>query len=358
MTQAAQASQTAQGNKQKLTPAQKASMFAAATRQNWQKIPATALVENNTVSFTIPKARLLSRTWLKIQGTFTAAHASITTLTKARMAPWGLIKQIRLQVNNGFNPYQVSGKGVYIYNSVALQQNVMDAITTLGNTASVGGTSNTLDILVDLTDVLNDRDPVGLVLAQNQETVITVSIDFGTVVSLFTDASITTSAVAINVTPITETFTVPASPDAIPDLSVLKLVAEQNFNIPASGSTQIIKLPVGQTYRKIMLNFEASANVAMTDTQIGDISLIFNQADIPYIIPADVLRKINTKAYGTALPSGVLILDMSDQGIANLGGSRDLIDTERLTEFWVSFIPGTTGNVQVVNETLTRLSGV
>lgn len=356
MTQAAQTNQ-GQG-KNKLTPAQKASMFAAATRQNWQKIPATALSENNTVTFTIPKARLLSRTWLKIQGTFTIAHASVTALTKARMAPWTLIKQIRLQVNNGFNPYQISGKGVYQYNSIAADTNLMDTITTLGSTASSGGTSNTIDILVDLTDVLNDRDPVGLVLAQNQETVITVSIDFGTVASLFTDSATTTSLIAINVTPVTETFTVPASSDAIPDLSVLKLVAEQNFNIPASGSAQVIKLPVGQTYRKILMNFEASTNVAMTDAQIGDLSLIFNQADIPYIIPADVLRKINTKAYGAALPAGVLVWDFSDQGVANLGGSRDLIDTERLTEFWVSFNPGTTGNVQVVSETLTRLQGV
>jgi len=346
-----------QAQKPKYTPAQKAAMFAAATRQNWQIIPGTALVENNTVSFTIPKARLLSRTWVKITGTFTAAHASITTLTKCRMNPWPLIKQIRMQVNNGFNPYQLSGKGIYQYDSIYAATNLIDATTTCGNTASVGGTSNTLDMLLDLTDVLNDRDPVGLVLAQNQETVITVSIDFGTVVSLFTDASITTSLVNLVVTPIIESFTVPASPDAIPDLSVLKLVSEQNFNIPASGSVQIIKLPVGQTYRKMSLNFEASANVAMTDAQIGTISLIFNQADIPYVIPADVLRKLNTKAYGTALPAGVVVFDFSDQGIANMGGSRDLIDTERLTEFWVSFTPGTTGNVQVISEALTQLKG-
>lgn len=352
MVQAAQVAQ-----KQKLSPAQRATLFAAATRQNWQIIPGTALVEDSTISFTIPKARLMSRTWLKIAGTVTLTHAATTALTKKRMAPWGLIKQIRLQVNNGFNPYQISGKGAYIYNSLAAV-NEMDIITTLGSTAAVGGASNDVDILIDLTSVLNDRDPVGLILAQNQETVITVSIDFGKIIDLFTDAGLSSSALAINVTPIVESFTVPASPDAMPDLSVLKLVAEQNFPIAASGSTQIIKLPVGQTYRKIIMNFETAAGVAFTDAQIGNLSLIFNQADIPYNIPGDVLRKINTKCYGGPLPAGVLVLDMSDQGIANLGGSRDLIDTERLTEFWVSFVPGTTGNVQVVSETLTRLAGV
>jgi hypothetical protein len=344
--------------KQKLTPAQKASMFAAATRQNWQIIPGAPVTENNTVSFTIPKARLLSRTWLKITGNVTLAHATLTSLVKARMAPWNLIKQIRLQVNNGFNPYQVSGKGVYLYNGVQNAINMVDAITTMGITASPGGTVNAVDILVDLTSILNDRDPVGLILAQNQETVITITIDFGTIAAMFSTTAVTASAISLMVTPVTETFTVPASPDAMPDLSVLKLVAEQNFNIPASGSVQIIKLPVGQTYRKIIMNFEDAAGVGMTDANIGNLSLMFNQADVPYNIPADVLRKINTKCYGAALPAGVLVWDLSDQGIANMGGSRDLIDTERLTEFWVSFIPGVVGNVQVVSETLTRLQGV
>jgi hypothetical protein len=234
----------------------------------------------------------------------------------------------------------------------------VDAITTLGNTAAVGGASNTLDMMVDISHVLNDRDPVGLILAQNKETVINLTVDFNTVLSLFTDNGITISNVALTVQPLLETYSIPAAPQAIPDMSVLKMVSEQNFNIAASGSTMYIKLPVGLTYRKILLNFETAAGVALTDDQIGNLSLIFNQADTPYVIPASMLRKINTLRYKGALPAGVLALDFSYQGLANLGGARDYIDTERLTEFWISFVPGTTGNVQVVSETLARLAGV
>lgn len=346
---------TQQNNKAAVSPQQRAMMFAKATRKNIQVLPSQALVENGSVSFDIPKTRLLSRIYLKITGTFTATHASITALTKARFAPWGLVKQIREQINNGFNPYQVSGCGAYLYNSLDIN-NVLATITTLGSTASSSGTSNSVDILLDITNALNDRDPVGLILTQNQETVVNVSVDFNTVAGLFTDSNLTISSVSVTVTPIVESYSIPASADAIPDLSILKLVSEQNYTISASGSVFYIKMPVGLTYRKIILNFEDSAG-AFTDAEIGNLSIMFNQADQPIVIPADVLRKLNTKMYGTALPAGVLVFDFSYQGIANYGGSRDYIDTERLTEFWIGLTPSNTGTVQVVSETLAKLAG-
>lgn len=343
--------------KPKLSPQERALLFNQSTRKNWQILPSQALVENNSISFDIPKVRLLSRVFLAITGTYKLTHASETAIDVKRFAPWGLVRQVREQINNGFNPYQVSGKGAYLYNSMA-PANVLDEITTLGKTASSGGTSNSIDMLLDITNVLNDRDPVGLILTQNSETVVNVAVDFAAVSDLFSTSNTTVSDVVIKVTPIVETFSIPPTSAAIPDLSVLKLVVEQSFNIGASGSTFYVKLPVGQTYRKIVLNFETDAGVAFTDAQIGNISVVLNQADTPIVIPAHVLRKINAKAYGgTGLPSGVLALDFSYQGIANLGGSRDYIDTERLTELWVSVNPGATGNIQAVYETLARLAG-
>lgn len=339
------------------SPAQKAMMFAQATRQNLQPIPAKAYADSGQVSFDIPKTRLLARTYLRIQGTFKVAHATTTALTLARFAPYNLIRQIRSQLNNGFNPYQISGRSVYQYDR--LNDGIeFDSNFTIGSTASSGGTTNTIDFMVDLTSVLNDRDPVGLIMAQNQETVITVTLDFNTLAGLYTDSSLTISAVSVTVTPTVETYSIPASLDAIPDISVLKLVTEQNFNIPSTGAPFLVKLPVGLTYRKIALNFETAAGVAMTDTEIGNISIIFNQADTPYTVNAGLLRMINSKQFRGRLPAGVVAFDLSYQGIANLGGARDYIDTERLTEFWIQSNPSVVGNLQVTAETLARLAGV
>lgn len=342
--------------KQQISPAMKAMMFAQSTRQNWQPQPAQAAVESTTLSFTMPKVRLLSKNTLDISGTFKAAHATLTSLTKARFAPWPFIKAIRVKINNGFNPYQISGKGGYLYEWTAFRGGLTDSITVLGNTASVGGTTNSFGLNIDLTHVLNQRDAVGLVLAQNQETVITVEIDLGTVASLFTDSAITISNVSLTANLIEETFSIPAAADAIPDLSVLKLVQDQSYPITATGITQYIKLQTGLTYRKLLLNFEDGSGNPITDANIGNIGIVLNTADTPYVIPASILRKMNTKAFEAALPSGVLAFDWSYQGIPNLGGARDYVDTSRLTEFWISFQPGTTGNVQVVSEVLAQLA--
>jgi hypothetical protein len=344
------------GQKPNFSPAQKAMLFAQATRQNWQPLPSQSLVEDSSVSFTIPKVRLLSKIYLAISGTFKATHASVTALTAARFAPFPLVKRATVQINNGFNPFQITGKGIYEYNALEVNA-VIESITTLGKTASVGGTTNTIDMLLELPLVLNDRDPVGLVLAQNQETVITVNIDFAEVKQLFTDSGLTCDTLNINVAPMIETYSIPAAVEAIPDLSVLKLVQDQSYNVPVAG-VNTLKMPVGLTYRKLILNYETAAGVGMTDAEMGNISLIFNQADTPYKISAALLRKLNAKAYGRVLPAGVVVFDFTDQGLPNYGGARDYIDTERLTEFWIQVEPTVVGNVQVVSETLARLAGV
>jgi len=347
----------AQVQKVVLTPAQKAMLFAQATRQNMQPIPATAFVDGGSVSFTIPKVRLLASTLVRIYGTFKASHATLTALVPARFAPFNVVKQARVQINNGFNPFQISGRGIYPYTRVNAGSE-FDTAYTLGTVASVGGSTNTIDFVIDLANVLNDRDPVGLIMAQNQETVITVTLDLGLLANLYSTSAVTISSVAINVTPTVETYSIPSAIEAIPDISVLKLVTEQNFNIPSVGAPFQIKMPVGLTYRKILLNFEDASGVGMTDDNIGNISITFNQADSPYTIHAGLLRRENTKQFRGALPAGVLAFDFSYQGNANMGGARDYIDTERLTEFWITSNPGVVGNLQVVSETLARLTGV
>jgi hypothetical protein len=345
------------GEKVQLSPAQKAMLFAQATRQNLQPIPAQAFVDGGSVSFTIPKARLLSRGYVRIYGTFKIAHAATTALTKSRFAPYNLVKQVRMQINNGFNPFQISGRGGYLYDRV-ITGSEFDSNFTLGSTASVGGTTNTIDMFLDLSTILNDRDPVGLVMAQNQETVITITIDFNTIAGMYTDSATTVTLPAITVTPTVETFSIPAAIDSIPDMSVLKLVNEQNFNIPSTGAPFQIKLPIGLTYRKLLLNFETAAGVGMTDDEIGNISIIFNQADTPYVIHPGLLRMINSRQFRGRLPAGVVAFDFSYQGIANMGGARDYIDTERLTEFWIQANPSVVGNLQVISESLAKLQGV
>ena len=52
---------------------------------------------------------------------------------------------------------------------------------------------------------------------------------------------------------------------------------------------------------------------------------------------------------------GVYIFDFSDNGIPNYGGTRDYIDSTKLTMFQVRFNSNKAGRVRIVSENLARL---
>lgn len=351
----------AQVEQAKISPAQRASLFAQMTRQNIQMLPAIAGSEGGTISFTVPKTRLLSKIRLLVEATLTATHSSSTSYAPADFAPFTLLKNVRVSINNGFNPFQVSGKGLYFYNLLRDNAHILEAKTSgrgkvvQGLTASSGGTANAVRFVADLPLTLNDRDPIGLVLAQNEETVITVYVDIGTKNDIAPAVSGYTFALSnISVTPILETFSIPAIAQAYPDLSILKLVQEQVESVTATG-TKTIKLPVGNTYRKLIVFIEdASGGEADSDLS-GNLELLFNVVDTPYAIKPSVLAAINAEYYGYELPQGLYVFDFTYQGLANYGGARDYIDTERLTEFWFRFNAAASGTVTLVSETLAQL---
>ena len=356
-------------NDVKITPAERAARFAQMTRQNFQMLPAVSGAENSTVSFEIPRTKLLAKIYLLVEAVLTGTHASGTDMTLATFAPYSFIKNARVKMNNGFSPFQISGQGLYFYNLANLHGKEVELVTGAANTGtsrgrtvcgvatSSSGVDNKVRFLAELPLVLNDRDPIGLILAQNAETLINVEVDLGTVTDIVPTATGFTTALSnITITPMTVTYTVPSDPKALPDLSVLKLVHEIEQNIPGAGQ-QVVKLPVGNTYRKLILWMEDSSGDGLVEGTgvTGNFELIFNQADIPYAIMPRLLAGYNQAVYGNVLPQGLWVWDWSYNGFAGYGGSRDLIDTERLSEFWFRFNAARAGRVTVIYETLSQL---
>jgi hypothetical protein len=375
-----------QGNT-KLSPAERAMYFSQATRQNMQVLPAIAGAENGTISFSLPKVRLLSKVRLLVTAVLNAQHAALTTYAPGPFAPYGFIRRVAMEVNNGFSPFILSGRELYWYNLVRAMDNNLNPVypvvaTTLATcnrsraiqeieAAAAPGADNIVKFVVDLPVTLNDRDPVGLLLLQNEETVVTVTVDFDGMATLAPAVAGFTFALSnIVVTPIIETFSVPAVAEARPDLSMLKLVHSTRQNIAGAGPITL-SLPVGNTYRKLILYLESAVPAGFTDGAFaGDFELVFNQADIPYRINPHLLAAINQEQFGAlpisdaaatagqvagALPQGLYAFDFSYQGLSGYGGSRDFVDTERLTEFWFRFTAPAAGTVTAVYETLSRL---
>ena len=343
-------------------PQIKAAKFLAMTRENLQTLPAVAGVENATVSFDLPRARLLSKIQLLVEAKFRVSHSIETNFTPATFAPYNILRRVQVDLNNGFSSFKISGAEAYLYNMLHINSQTFERSTDKHaqvfmqtNAGTSPGAENELKFCVDLPISLNDRDPIGLILLQNEETLVTVSVDIGKASDLLADATdYTVELESLSITPVLQSFTIPVDPDALPDLSILKLVHSLTKEISGAGITTV-KLPVGLTYRKIIVYIEDTQGGIPEDRITSDFELIFNQADIPYKVNSKVLRALNTRSFGRTLPVGTYVFDFSDQGLTNYGGSRDYIDTERLTEFWLQFGTDAAGKVKVAYEVLSRL---
>ena len=342
---------------------ERASLFIKSTRQNYQMLPKQRVTgENSTVQFTLPKVRLLSKILIEVEATATLT-SSAGTIAQNRFAPYNILRRVSLDMNNGFSPFIVSGKDLYLYNLVSSNSEIFEpssnpkANTYIENVASAGGTDNKIKFTLALQTTLNDRDPVGLVLLQNDEVNVTLTLDVDTLANAYNLNAGNGDIVAfkdMTITPMVETFSIPPIPQAFPDISILKLISAKRDLF--SGGVSTVKLPVGTIYRKLILQFENEDGSPVLDEDFaGNLELVFNQADIPYSIKPSLLSSLNHKQFGRILPDGIFVFELSHQGVPNLGNSRDYIDTERLTEFWVRFSTPNAGHVSVVSETLSRL---
>lgn len=356
---------------QKISPLDRARLFAQGTRQHWQELPSIAANAGSVVSFSLPKVRLLSKIRLLIEGTLNLQHATDVLAPGNAFAPFNLIRNIRCESNLGFTFFNLSGRDLFFYNllkrdnepvfpatgpQATLPARRQTALGLTGDTAGNGGADNTLRLTLDLPIALNERDPIGLILLQNEETLVTVTIELDAASVLVDNAAGWTAALSnLQVHPMVETYSIPAIREAFPDISILKLVQSKSMVIAAQGQTSLA-LPVGLTYRKLAFFLENAAGAGIADTAItGDFELVFNQADTPYRIRPSILSGMNQELYGAPLPVGLWVFDFTNQGIPNLSGARDYIDTERMTEFWLRFNAPAAGRVTAIAETMAKL---
>ena len=324
-----------------LTAQQKAQLFAMSTRQNWQMLAKqTVTTVPQTVQFTLPKARLLAGLYVDLKATF----GSALDITAEQVSK--LVRRVSLDLNNGFAPFVISGEQCRMYNMIDLHTGNMKDNWI----AKVDGTKAELRMFLPCTT--NPRDPVGLILLQNDQTNVTLSIDLG----LGSEAGAEADPVKVEINVMAETFSIPANANAYPDITVLKMVNGRKDSMPTEGQ-QVIKLTTGTIYRKLMFKVVDEDGEPMEVEDItSNIELIFNQADINYSISAEMLRILNEKQFGAELPKGMFVFDFSNGGgLVNLGGTRDFIDSANLTEFWVRFTTTKKGKVEIVTETLARL---
>jgi len=347
------------------TAAQKAALFATATRQNLHTLPSQTVTSDAcTMQFTIPKVRLLQRLLLHVKASVKITHASGTAPTTDNFTHARLLRRISVDHNNSFIPFQISGVQSAMYgltrfanNIYAPQSSNAQGFTYVPNlVASADGTNNSVEYCIDLPMTVNDRDPVGLILLQNETSTVTLTIDIATANEMLKNAAGYTVAInSLTITPFMETYSIPAQSEAFPDISVLKLVSGRRETFIQNANE--FQLVTGQMYRKLILYFEDSNGAAIADTDLEKIELKFNMADTNYSITGKELRLWNQMHYYNDLPKGMYVFDFgSYPGMTNLAGTKDIIDTEKLTNFVLWFnAPNSGGTVDIVSERLDRI---
>lgn len=351
---------------EQLTAQQRAQLFALSTRQNLQMLAKQRATQGATsLQFSLPKSRLLSKIMIKVEAKINV-KGSASFLDMEDASAYRLIRRIALDLNNGFSPFVVSGEELAMYNALDKNGDLVFGGLTLGYknvpsklNASSTGVTNVISFIMELPVTTNPRDPIGLILLQNEQTNVTLTVDIANPYDMFVSTSLSGYTISLNeitVIPMVETFSIPANANAYPDLSVLKLVNGRSDSLPSAGQ-QIIKLSTGTIYRKLLFRVVDENNEPLNIDEItSNIELVFNQADINYSIAPDMLHAMNTHDLGFELPKGMFVFDFSAGGnITNYGGTRDFIDTEKLTEFWLRFNTSCKGKVMIVSECLARL---
>lgn len=334
-----------------LSPAERAMLFNQHTRQHIISLPTRPLLPSSTIEYELPKVRLTSRILLEVHGTITLGGTGTATATPWRAARY--IRNLRVNINNGFNPFQISGRGLFLYNCL-LNSGIGETVDEQNVLGVTRASTVPFRVYLEVPLTLNQRETMGLINTSNPQTTVNLVIDSDTLASLYTTAETFTGS-DIRVTPHIESFSIPQHADAIPDLSVLKLVHEFSQTIPAAGDVTF-DLQTGLVYRKIIASYEdVTGNIGMAVTALGPLQLILNQADFPYIMAPQLVRDLNHKSYSQLLPAGVFVWDFTGGSQPNYGNARDYIDTERLTEFWLRTTTTNTGRLTVITETLARL---
>ena len=348
----------------KASPMQQLAYFNDNTNLYKVQVDSQAGSENGTIKFKYDDTKLLAKSYLLVEATLTATHANSSTYTPHEDGPFNFIKRLSLMSHLGFRSFDVSGKMLKLMNFANLGDTKMTTGTTStsrkriiqGLSASSGGTANKVKFLVELPNVVNDRDLAGLILLQNKKVNIQLELQLGTVSDLAPASSGYTFALsAITVSLYADLFNIPENLEMYPmDLiRVVKLCHEQQYQVINGENT--IKLTTGNTFRKIFMQFQTSSDVRSADSTLGDFYLIVGGTNYKYRISPYMLAEQNQKD-GYDLPYGTFALDFSSgQGLMNLSGRRDYINTDELTELWIRFTSSATGNLLLGTETLTTL---
>jgi hypothetical protein len=300
--------------------------FDTSTRQKFIKLPTqTKPTGGGTTSIDLPRSGLLNRIYVQVSvtvsGTVTTANASgIPTV----------LRRIRLSLNNGIDIFNVSGLG-YQYLVREQIDNYADASPQASRAVVTAATFN-LDFIIPI--MMNNRDPIGLIMLQNEQTLATLVLDWEADSNVILTGGGTYTATAV---PVLAVFEVPVRQEDWPPLNVVHSIIEDQQAIPGAGDFTY-NWPRGNTYLGVYHLITPVATV-YTQARLRTQQSIF----LEDIAPADMRAIFNNTTNqgrdmllaGTALTGAGnrIFWDlMGTDGLGSYGTVRDVINSAALTD--------------------------
>jgi hypothetical protein len=268
------------------------------------------------VSQVLPSTGLLARIYLLISGSVAGTLSSPNAFGFA-----SIVSQVKVTANSGIDLISVSGPG-YHYLLRQFQNLYNDPVPWTNAKSAVTATSFDISMLLELA--VNQSDPVGLVMLQNEQTIVSLSVNF------LADASVATGAtVTATVTPIMEFFTVPRDPKDYPPLNFVFQTLEDQQAIAAAGDFTY-NWPRGGTYLQTL----HGCGIAQSASDLWSRArLRVNQSNIVEDVNPNTANAIYGASHFTTRPAGVVAFDFGgDAGLGMFAKARDAIDSSKLTD--------------------------
>jgi hypothetical protein len=267
---------------------------------------------------TLPKTGLLARMFLALRGTVAGA---LTTPNALGLS--AAINRTRVQANSGIDIFNVSGPGyAYLVRNV-LESEYIDPLGQTNGTSAVVAGAFTLDEMIPLA--LNMRDTTGLIMLQNEQTIVNTYIDWLADASLATGATVTLTTGDLFL----EVFTVPPDPKDWPPLNIVHQTLEDQQQVAAAGDFPYY-WPRGNTY--LMIMHGAGIGAAGADN-FSKFAVRVNQSDYLQSTPVDYLDMEFRLQKGRARPAGAIFVDLlASSGLGCYGLTRDMFNSALVTD--------------------------
>jgi hypothetical protein len=318
-----------------------AGQFMSMTRRKLVPLASQSKGSTNPLRFDVPKTHLLAGIWLNITGSVAGTLSAPNALGMA-----SIVRNVRVIANSGIDLINVSGPQ-YHYLWRDNIEHLIDPVPSSNARSAV--TATTFDVSMFLPIQINGRDPIGLFMLQNQETLLQIEVDFETDSVVATGATVTAT-----VTPMLEFFTVPIKQEDYPPLNTIVQTLGETASVAAAGD-YAYKWPRGNTYLGIYHGL--GIGVSPSDAW-SEYKLRVAQSDNIYRLTPALFSLEFARFHGRARLLGTMPLDMvASSGLGYYGSLRDVFNSALVTDVESVITATGAGTLHTVRRQIVQLSG-